>query len=374
MAEIIILGDICPRWGNGTQFDTGNKENVFHTVLSVLNHADFVAANLEAPITESEERLQKTSMNLKANPRDLSLLKDAGIDAFSLANNHILDYGVTGLKDTISYLGKNALYYYGAGKEQRARETFFTDVDGVKIGFLSFAEREFNCAVDYGIGANLWDDLISPADIRKAKENCDFLIVQYHGGIEEYSYPSPLLQKKCRAMADAGADFITCQHSHCIGTREKWNESEILYGQGNSIFGYSHGDDRWNNGLMVKITLNKEKKEIKYIPIEARKDGEYLMEEAEANALLTAFEDNSRKIIDKQFVVNEWNTFCTKQKNTYFALLLGWSRVLNKLNRVLGGRILKLVINSSSKRAMMNIIRCDAHREVMQTVLEEDVY
>ena len=216
--NIYILGDICPRWGNAKHFDTGNEYIVFNNIINLLSDADLVVANLETPATYNGEKLIKNSMNLKTNPSDLLLLKKAGINGVALANNHILDYGVTGLEDTVSSCEKVGLFCYGAGTVENASKPYFIDLNGKKIGLLAFAEHEFNCAIDYGKGANLWDDLDSISAITKAKKECDYLIVQYHGGIEEYIYPSPYLQKKCRAMCDAGADIITCQHSHCIGT------------------------------------------------------------------------------------------------------------------------------------------------------------
>lgn len=58
----------------------------------------------------------------------------------------------------------------------------------------------------------------------------------YHGGKEYYRYSSPNLQKTCRKMTEKGADLVLCQHSHCIGSYEEYNDSTILYGQGNFIF------------------------------------------------------------------------------------------------------------------------------------------
>ena len=100
----------------------------------------------------------------------------------------------------------------------------------------------------------------------------DYLIVLNHGGIEYYKFPSPLLQRKCREMVKCGADFVVCQHSHCIGTAENFLNGTILYGQGNSVFGYKDNSDSWNNGLLVKLTLSDlEQKRIEYIPISAKK-------------------------------------------------------------------------------------------------------
>lgn len=371
--NIIILGDICPSWGNRTEFNTLNPQNVFHDILPIMKGADYVIGNLEAPATESNIKLDKNSINLKANPKDVHVLKKAGVKALSLANNHILDYGIDGLNDTIMYTEKNGIMTYGVGEKDQAEDLTVVHIEDTRVGFLAFAEHEFNCAQDYGYGANLWNDIESLSVIREAKKQVDYLIIQYHGGIENYKYPSPNLQKKCRAMAEAGADFITCQHSHCVGTRECWNESEILYGQGNTVFGYEENNDEWNIGLLIQISLG-ETAHIEYIPIEAKQDGIYLMNEDNKREYLTKFDKESEKIIDSEFVRKSWVCFCQKQRDAYLPMLFAWGRIFNKINRILKGNLISWFTTKNSRRNVMNLVRCDAHREVITTLLERDFY
>lgn len=370
---IFILGDICPRWGNGEQFDTMLPSSIFHGILPLFEQGKLIVANLEAPATDSNTPLPKNSMNLKATPDDIRLLADCGIHGMSLANNHILDYGLVGLKDTISNISNSGMFCYGAGMRGEEGSPHIINIDGMRIGLLAFSEHEFNCAVDYGMGANLWNDIDSLVLIRKAKEQCDYLIVQYHGGIEEYKYPSPVLQKKCRAMVDMGADLVTCQHSHCVGTRESWNGAEILYGQGNFIFGYEENNMDWNRGLIIRIDIHLNKK-ITYIPIEAKFDGSYLMEKDCADHFLSQFYVASEKIKDENFIIQTWRMFCNEHKNSYFPMLFGWGRVGNKLNRLTNGKLVRLLTKNVDRRNAMNLIRCDAHREVVTTILEMDYY
>lgn len=83
----------------------------------------------------------------------------------------------------------------------------------------------------------------------------------YHGGREFYRYPSPGLQHRFRRMADKGADLVVAQHTHCVGCCEKYNNSTLVYGQGNFIFDY--GDDEyWNTGLLIEVDCNV----VSYIP------------------------------------------------------------------------------------------------------------
>ena len=376
---LLIFGDICPDWGFPALFAEGSPEKVFHDILPAIRAADYAVANLEAPATDADRKLQKNSVNLKARPSDVRLLRDAGFRALALANNHILDYGVEGLRDTVSLLRQNQLSCYGAGSREDAAQPHTAVLSGVRVGFLAFAEHEFNCASDYGAGANLWDDLDGIRAIQRAKEACDYLIVQYHGGIEHYRYPSPLLQKRCRAMVDAGADFVTCQHSHVIGTRESWNGGEILYGQGNAVFGYSERrGDSWNTGLICKLELtpgtNGLESKITYIPIAAESDGEKLAQPPLRDEILASLEQESAKIADEAFIRSSWAAFCKKQALEYLPMQFGWGINMERANRLFKGKLVDLLVKKTSKRNAMNLIRCDAHREVVATILEDEFY
>ena len=99
------------------------------------------------------------------------------------------------------------------------------------------------------------------------KAQCDYAIVLYHGGKEYYRYPSPNLQKTCRKLVEKGADLVICQHSHCIGCEEKYQDGTIVYGQGNFLF--DHGDNEyWNTSLLVQI---KDDGQINYVPLKNKR-------------------------------------------------------------------------------------------------------
>ena len=123
-----------------------------------------------------------------------------------------------------------------------AKKPCFVQIGGVTIGLMAFAEHEFNLAGKNVAGANGFDSFESFNEIKESKTKCDYLVILFHGGVEYHKYPSPLLQKRCRKMVLSGANLILCQHSHCIGAMETYKEGTIVYGQGNSVFGYKDND------------------------------------------------------------------------------------------------------------------------------------
>src|SRR5690625_3439283 len=88
------------------------------SVVNLFGDADFNILNLEAPITSATQRdaILKTGPHLRAHQEAVSnVLNVLNINAVTLANNHILDFGLRGLKDTLKFCGKNRLKTVGAG-------------------------------------------------------------------------------------------------------------------------------------------------------------------------------------------------------------------------------------------------------------------
>ena len=94
-------------------------------------------------------------------------------------------------------------------------------------------EHEYSYALKDRMGTNPYSPFDTMRDIKKAKENADYVVVIYHGGKEISRYPSPRLLEHCREMVLSGASVVLTQHSHCIGCYEEYEGGHILYGQGN---------------------------------------------------------------------------------------------------------------------------------------------
>lgn len=360
MLKINIWGDICPVDGI-KPLDVKIEEDTL------------TIANLECALTDHPKPVKKAGPVLYVPESFAASLKAWGIDAASIANNHIRDCGDEGVKSTVEVCHAHGIETFGAGMtEKEAAKPLVYEKNGVKVGFLSFAEKEFNYVHAGKAGAVAFDPYESLDAIRKLRKEVDAVIVLYHGGIEHYIYPSPLLQKKCRKMVEAGADVVLCQHSHCIGTRERYAGGEILYGQGNSLFGYRKGNDVWNHGLLAKVTLTASGVDVKYDVLETKSDGSVSMAPQNvAEKILDQLEKESAKLDDTQFLEDQWKTFCRKNAPSYLSMVLGLGVNANRLNRILRNGIIKLLYSQRELNVTHNIIRCDAHREVMETILED---
>jgi len=374
--EIVICGDICPTPDTKDLFETGNTEGLFKGVNRVFKTADILVGNLEFPLTDIGMGIVKTGPVLKGKTSYIEIFKKAGFHVLGLANNHIRDCGDEGVFSTLETCKDAGINTVGAGKNSfDAKQPLIVNAGDWKIGIMAFAENEFNAADGTQAGANLLDVYYGFDQIKEFRNKVDYLIVLYHGGIEHYEYPSPMLQKKCRKMVECGADLVTCQHSHCIGTEENFGGGKIIYGQGNTVFGYRSEALEWNNGLVVKLNLSANKElnaSVEYIPICADRAGIDLVPISKSQLLLKSFFSRSERLSDNNAIEESWDEYCNNKKSAhYLPLLLGLGRIVNFLNRKMGNRIVSFLYSTKRMRITQNLIRCESHNEVVNTILRK---
>ena len=177
--KLLIGADLVPTESNTDLFAQGNVEELFgEKLLQILRSADYRIFNLETPITDKKEPIEKGGPALLASPSTMVGIKKLGVDLFGISNNHILDQGANGLVDTMQVLSENGIPYVGAGENLKsAAKTYFTECCGKKIGVYACCEHEFSVATEEKAGANPFDPLESLDHIAQAKAECDYVIV-----------------------------------------------------------------------------------------------------------------------------------------------------------------------------------------------------
>ena len=113
--KLAIGGDLCVTKNSWDYFQNEEYEKAFCDVLDIFKRNDRVFVNLECAITESENRIKKFGPNLKAPLNTAKTLKKAGVTDCFLSNNHIFDFGIEGLEDTLRALDEVQLLWNGIG-------------------------------------------------------------------------------------------------------------------------------------------------------------------------------------------------------------------------------------------------------------------
>lgn len=314
--RILIAGDFSPTEQVLPYFEQRDLRTLFGDIPDAFRGADRVVVNLECALTAHGVPIRKIGPNLKAPPICAAVLRDLGVTDCALSNNHVLDYGVQGLRDTLRHLEANGLRWTGVGEDdvQSRRPHRLTD-QGPRVTLIAVCEHEYSFALPNQMGANPYDPYDTMEDIRKAKAESDRVIVLYHGGKEHCAYPSPRLRKLCQAMARNGADVVLCQHSHCIGCYERYEGAHILYGQGNFHFVKGSPHPGWSSGLIVQLDVG-ESVGISFLPIRMHEAGIDWARDAERDAILDAFQARNEALTTRAWE-GEWARFCESVRPQY---------------------------------------------------------
>lgn len=306
--KIIVAGDLMPSEGNYDLFIKGDAEALYgREVCQLFAEADFSIANLEGAFTDSKIPQQKDGPGIKAPIATIAGIKNLGVMAVALANNHITDYLQQGCIDTINVLEQANIKHIGlvtgGDKSPNAYKYLSFETGGKRICIYNVSETFFNQPTKNTYGANLYDEWIVCNEIKELKKEHDFLIVIYHGGAEYLPYPTPQTRRRFHRMADCGADFITSQHTHCIGCEEWYNGAYLLHGQGNFLFARQKMfPDVTKQGIVCEITLNAGGFEIKnHIVNIVNNTLEYDSEQD-----FKAFKERSLCVNDEDFIVKEF--------------------------------------------------------------------
>jgi len=298
-------------------------------------------------------------------------LVSSHIKCVGLANNHILDHGAKGVENTLRACSGAGLLTFGAGHNRdEAGRVLIVKVGNLRLGLLAIAEQEWSIATDHSPGANPLDAIHFVRTIQRSRGNYDFLIVLLHSGIEHYPFPTPGQMEASRFMIEQGARIVICQHSHCAGCYEQYQNGHIIYGQGNLIFDSPGREQSWHEGFLVRLLINDdltcEWQPIPYVQSEAEA-GACTMPSHRQRTFLEMVRERSFAIQEPGRVEEEWDKFCAERHHYFMSCMLGHNRLLRRLNRDTGA--IARLYPEDRFMLLTNILRCDIHRETALTVL-----
>jgi len=244
---LAFVGDVMLGRGVAVALD-GDWGVVFAGVRPWLADADVAFANLESPLTTAP--LLSGGYDLRASPEAAVALRSAGFDVLSLANNHALDAGEAGRRETAGTLraaGVDVLLDGGA-------EDWRAGIPACRSTSEALGPQAL-CFLSY-------DDSVVPIDLEAAVQTvssaarrADVVVVSVHWGGEYQAAPSPRQQAVARALADAGARIIVGHGPHVLQRVEWVGETLVAYSLGNFLFDQPYpADCSW--GAILRVALD----------------------------------------------------------------------------------------------------------------------
>ena len=189
-----------------------------------FSDVDIVLANLEGPLFEGSSRRPDVTSLLSNHPAIIDFLKNKSICVLNLANNHIMDYGSEGLKQTTDLLKEQGIYFVGAGKNEiEANREVIIELKGKKIATAERHVGSIIAGLDSPGCASLANLNEIVKKISNLKQTVDIICISLHWGYEYFSYPSPDQVKIGHDLVDAGATYVVGHHPHVAQGIENYN-------------------------------------------------------------------------------------------------------------------------------------------------------
>jgi len=374
-ASLLILGDFCLE-NSGTPVLSPELQNM-------MDDCDFVSVNLEGPVRCDAEPALKVGPHLMQDSETISLLRGWGVNMLALANNHIMDYGTEGLRETL--LSTKEFICVGAGLNFDDVYSYTVrEVSGIRIAFAAFSEAQFGVLLDEegSFGGTGYSWIGHPQArhlIRRAREEADIVILQAHAGLESVHIPLPEWRSCYREFIDMGADIVIGHHPHVVQGQELYKGKYIYYSLGNMYMDRSFAtkDQCAGGGVVVNISENNELK-TQWVNIRSEKHQISIDKTSEAQA---SFEHATYILRDGQAYRREVAVICDQFWEKYYSRY--YEKALNGFGidvRFLGGlrfikQIAKKVLpkydDGHKENALMLIhnVQIESHRWVVQRAL-----
>lgn len=237
--------------------DLQGPEYPYAQVLPVLDQADILFGNLEAPFlvdTTGVEKVEKT-YTFAVPPRSSAVLTAGGFDVVTLANNHILDYGREGLFTTWTVLDSIGIVHVGTGRTRDEAHTHrIVEAGGSRVAFLAYNHTfpKAFWATDSRAGTAHASDEGLAREVRRAGAEADIVIVAFHWSGELLETPREYQHILARIAVDNGADLVVGHHPHTLQPLEWYRGSLIAYSLGNFVFG-SYSPEARGAALFIRF-------------------------------------------------------------------------------------------------------------------------
>ena len=242
---VSMVGDVMM----GTTFPSimlpaNDGQDLFNDTKEILTRTDLTLGNLEGAICDGGTSTKGSGPNSYSFRTPTSygcLLKDAGFDYLSMANNHANDFGLEGIESTEQVLASQEILFSGiAGRAESA----VIERNGLKIGLCAFGHNSYTLKhTDLNIVGRIVDNLV---------QNCDLVIVSFHGGAEGKSHSHlpygtetflgenrGSLRELAHFCVDHGADIVYGHGPHVVRALEVYKDRFIAYSLGNFCTPYN---------------------------------------------------------------------------------------------------------------------------------------
>lgn len=283
--RIAFLGDVMLGRGVGAEIGRRAPESFWGDLRERLLAEDLVVANLECAITTHPVPWTRTPkvFHFRAPPQAIEVLRAAGIRLVSLANNHVLDFEIEGLLDTLRVLDEAGIAYAGAGRDAaEASRPAIVEAAALRVAMIAASDNEPEWEAGRRRPGILWlrfdpDAAESLAAVEQGvaaarAEGADVVVLSLHWGPNMVPRPPDRFRRFARAVIECGVDVLHGHSAHIFQGVEVYRGRPILYDTGDTLDDYAVDPILRNDQSLVFVVEIDESgpKELFMIPIRLR--------------------------------------------------------------------------------------------------------
>jgi poly-gamma-glutamate capsule biosynthesis protein CapA/YwtB (metallophosphatase superfamily) len=246
--------------------------SVLAPIARVLSRADVAMVNLETAVTDGGAPAPKEYV-FRAPASAFDALKSGGVDLATVANNHGMDFGKTGLRDTLKAARARGVPVVGAGwNDRQAYAPRRVTVNGQRIamiGATQVLDDHLITAWTAGPGkmglASAKDEPRLVRAVREARKTSDTVVVNLHWGVELSSCPTSLQTSLADRLVAAGADVVVGSHAHVLLGAGIKRKALVSYGLGNFVF-YASRESTVQSGVLEVTVTGRRIDRYRWVP------------------------------------------------------------------------------------------------------------
>lgn len=263
--DLLLLGDCMLGRLVNEVLESKAPDYPWGNTLPILLGADWRLCNLECVISDLKTpwSAYPKAFHFRSAAKNIAVLETARIDAVSIANNHVLDYGYDALSEMLDILDRAKIVHSGAGLDHAQASRLATaEFAGHKIGLLAFTDNEPAWEATPTRPGTFYvpTDIRDPRAlnllerVRESKRAVDVLVVSAHWGSNWGYEPPPEHISFAHALIEAGADIVFGHSSHVFRGIELYHGRLILCGAGNFVDDYTVDEIERNDQGFIYVT------------------------------------------------------------------------------------------------------------------------
>ena len=324
-----------------TEDGTYNFTHVFSNIKQYVQNSDLAIGTLGTNFTNddySENELYNAPKEL------LHAVKESGVGLVSLANNHILDYGIDGVNETIASTNEQEIETVGIiknnlilDKNSQDEITNFTgiikEVEGIKIAFLAYTDKlngEDSFTDEEKSVVTIYSNELALNDIEYAKQNSNYIIVIMQWGDKNTTKISEEQNQITGFLVENGVDMILGSHPSAVQSMRVVQDSTgknvlVAYSLGNYTSTLENEDSALSIILNISIAMKADGEKavlqkVSYIPI-------YMLDNGKNS-------ENRYELMDMKKLIREYTEGNTSRisESTYSKLVKQLEKLQKTIN------------------------------------------